>query len=90
MVALFADNADLIFEGIPVGPFHGKAAIAAVYQEQPPDDEILLLDVREVPPQVRAAYAWKQAPSQHAGEMVLTADETGITRLVVRYGLASE
>ena len=25
-------------EGVPVGPFHGREAIAAAYREQPPDD----------------------------------------------------
>lgn len=30
MLAPFAPDATLAFEGIPVGPFHGKAAIASL------------------------------------------------------------
>ena len=40
MVAGFSDDARLVFEGIPVGPFEGRDAIDAAYREQPPDDEI--------------------------------------------------
>src|SRR5829696_9589623 len=38
MVDGFTDDAELVFEGIPVGPFRGRAAIAAAYRNQPPDD----------------------------------------------------
>ena len=40
----FTEDAELL-EGIPVGPFRGREAIAAAYRAQPPDDEIELLDV---------------------------------------------
>jgi SnoaL-like domain len=45
MVDWFTEDAELAFEGIPVGPFHGREAIAAAYRAQPPDDEIELLEV---------------------------------------------
>ncbi len=44
MLDLLADDCELEFVGIPVGPFRGREAIAAAYREQPPDDEIVLLD----------------------------------------------
>jgi hypothetical protein len=43
MLGNFAPDATLTFEGIPVGPFHGKVAIAAAYATQPPDDEVIPL-----------------------------------------------
>ena len=43
----FADNAELAFEGVPVGPFRGKEAIARAYAEQPPDDEVAILRTNE-------------------------------------------
>jgi hypothetical protein len=36
MVAAFAEDAELHFEGVPVGPFVGRDAIDAAYREQPP------------------------------------------------------
>jgi hypothetical protein len=47
MLAELTDDAQLVFEGIPVGPFRGREAIGAAYRSQPPDDELELLDVDE-------------------------------------------
>jgi len=44
MVAAFAEEAELVFEGIPVGPFAGREAIGEAYAAHPPDDEIVLLE----------------------------------------------
>jgi len=49
MLAGFEDAAEMEFRGIPVGPFVGKEAIAAAYREQPPDDEMRVLDERREP-----------------------------------------
>jgi steroid Delta-isomerase len=86
MVARFTDDAELVFENIPVGPFHGRDAIAAAYASQPPDDEIVLLEWHTVDGLLVAAYAWARAPEEHAGDMVITTDRDQIARLVVVYG----
>ena len=52
MLAAFADDAELIFEGVPAGPFRGREAIADAYAKQPPDDEVRVLDTREEPGKV--------------------------------------
>ena len=78
MVAVFAADAELAFEGIPVGPFSGREAIAAAYAEQPPDDEIVLLDGD-------GTYAWAKEPELTAGQMFLTERNGEIARLVIRY-----
>ena len=47
MLEQFAEDAELAFEGVPVGPFRGKPAIAQAYVDQPPDDEIVILRTNE-------------------------------------------
>ena len=86
MVARFTDDAELVFENIPVGPFYGRNAIAASYASQPPDDEIVMLESRTVGDLLVAAYAWQSEPNKHAGEIVITTDRDRIARLVVVYG----
>lgn len=85
MLELFADDAELVFEGVPVGPFAGRDAIAAAYRERPPDDVIELLDAREEGPLVVASYAWRAASSDRAGELRLTRERDRIRRLVVTF-----
>ena len=41
----FADDAEVRFEGVPVGPFRGREEIRAAYESRPPDDEV---EVRNV------------------------------------------
>jgi steroid Delta-isomerase len=78
MVAAFSEDAELVFEGIPVGPFSGREAIGHAYASQPPDDEIVLLDGD-------GTYAWAKEPAVPAGQMLLTEHDGKIARLVIRY-----
>jgi hypothetical protein len=90
MVDWFTEDAELAFEGIPVGPFHGREAIAAAYRTQPPD-EIELLEVeQDGAGPVVAAYAWHKRPGVRAGTLVLASREGRIARLVIHYGTGSE
>ena len=86
MLERLADDAELVFEGVPVGPFHGREAIAAAYREQPPDDEVRVLAAEEREGGlVVARYAWTKEPSRAAGEMRITRDGDRIARLVVTF-----
>ena len=38
----FADDAEMEFVGVPVGPFSGRAAIAAAYEADPPREALEL------------------------------------------------
>ena len=78
MVAAFSEDAELVFEGIPVGPFSGREAIGEAYAAKPPDDEIVLLDGD-------GTYAWAREPDVPAGRMFLTERDGEIARLVIRY-----
>jgi steroid Delta-isomerase len=77
MLAHFADDAELVVEGVPAGPFRGKQAIAAAYAEQPPDDEVELL--------ADGGYAWKRDACRRAGELRLETADGQITRVVVTF-----
>ena len=78
MVAAFSEDAELVFEGIPVGPFSGRDAIGEAYAAMPPDGEIVLLDGD-------GTYAWAKEPEVPAGQMFLTERDGEIARLVIRY-----
>jgi steroid delta-isomerase len=85
MTSHFTDDAELRFEGIPVGPFEGRETITAAYREQPPDDEVLLLDTDQIGDETIAGYAWAADPERRAGEMRLTERDGRIARLVVTF-----
>jgi steroid delta-isomerase len=81
----FADDATMAFEGVPVGPFVGRDAVAHAYRDQPPDDELDVLDSRRDGHTIVAGYAWRREPERRAGELRLTVESGRITRLVVTF-----
>jgi steroid delta-isomerase len=85
MLEQLADDAEMTFEGVPVGPFVGRDAIAEAYRERPPDDELDVLDTRREGDTLIAGYAWRRAPDVRAGELRLTVDVDRISRLVVTF-----
>ena len=80
----FADDARLVFEGVPVGPFDGRDAIAAAYRAQPPDDQVLVFAVEEGDP-LTARYGWLRDPAAVAGVMRVTSRDGRIASLVVTF-----
>lgn len=85
MLELFTADAVLEFRGVPVGPFHGRDAIAEAYAAQPPDDQIEVLEIEENDAEIRARYAWLRDEGRAAGDMFLTRDGNRITKLVVTF-----
>jgi steroid delta-isomerase len=85
MLERFADDAEMEFRGVPVGPFHGKEAIADAYRAQPPDDELGVLEERERDGRVEARYAWLAEPEVPAGELLLTGEGGLIRKLVITF-----
>ena len=85
MVAGFSDDAEMEFRGVPVGPFVGRVAIATAYREQPPDDELRVLEQRRSDGRIEARYAWLAEPDVAAVEMFLTPDDGVIRKLVVTF-----
>jgi steroid delta-isomerase len=85
MLETFTDDAEMEFHGVPFGPFVGKRAIAQAYAQQPPDDELRVLEQRETDGRVEARYAWLKEPDIAAGEMILTPENGSIRKLVVTF-----
>jgi steroid Delta-isomerase len=87
MLEQFTEDAELAFEGVPVGPFRGKPAIAQAYADQPPDDEIIVLRTRESGDDLIVAdYAWRAEPASRAGSLILRLRDAEIDRLLVTFG----
>jgi steroid Delta-isomerase len=85
MLAAFADDAEMTFEGAPAGPFYGREAIGEAYREQPPDDEIEIFDPAERDGEIVARYAWLRDEGRQSGEMRLTPRDGRIQKLVVTF-----
>jgi RimJ/RimL family protein N-acetyltransferase len=82
----FVEDAELAFDGVPVGPFRGRDEIAAAYRRQPPDDQVLLFSVEhEEDGVVVARYGWLREPATAAGSMFLTSRKGKIARLLVTF-----
>lgn len=86
MLAGFAGDAELIFEGPPVGPYVGLDAIRAGYAAAPPDDTLRTLASTVEQDLITARYAWDAEPDRDAGVMILELDGELIRRLTVRFG----
>ena len=85
VTAHFTDDAELVFEGVPVGPFRGRDAITAAYADAPPDDEIRLLETIDDGNPTVVRYAWAADPERAAGRMTLSWRGAEIERLVVSF-----
>jgi steroid Delta-isomerase len=80
----FAADASMSFADVPVGPFHGRAAIAAAYRQDPPTDTMSLLDVQEESGATVARFRWSGGGT---GRMVLTwAPGGAVQALSVSFG----
>ena len=85
MLENFAADATMAFEGVPVGPFVGRDAIAQAYRDRPPDDELEVIESRHDGDTIVAGYAWRREPEKRAGELRLTVQSDRITRIVVTF-----
>jgi steroid delta-isomerase len=86
MLENFTDDAELVFEGVPAGPFLGKDTIAAAYASSPPDDEVDVLSSEQADDgTVVVRYAWRADRGRPAGRMIVTPRGEQIARLVVTF-----
>ena len=81
----FADDAELVFDGVPFGPFHGRAQIEDAYRANPPDDEVLVFEVSVDGEGAVARYGWLREPNMAAGRMLLGVAGHRIAKLVVTF-----
>lgn len=81
----FTEDAELEFDGVPVGPFKGRAEIVTAYESQPPDDEVIVFSARPEEGRVLASYGWLGEPGKVAGRMVVTPAGDRIGKLLVTF-----
>ena len=84
LLSLFAPDAEMVFEGVDVGPFEGSAAIGRAFKDRPPTDELTLSPARPVDETtIVADYRWASAPTRRAGTITLVEKSGYIARLTV-------
>jgi RimJ/RimL family protein N-acetyltransferase len=81
----FTEDAELEFDGVPVGPFMGRAQIVAAYETQPPDDEVVVFSTHPDDERVVVSYGWLREPGKVAGRMLVTPAGDRIRKLVVTF-----
>ena len=81
----FAKDAEVRFEGVPVGPFRGRDEIRAAYESRPPDDEVEVRNVRTEDDRTVADYGWAADQGVRAGELRVTWGGDLIRELVITF-----
>jgi hypothetical protein len=82
IVELYGEDGELRFEGLPVGPFHGREAIAEAYRARPPDDELRVTSVEERPGGLDVRFDWLRGGS---GAMRFELEGGAVRRLAVSF-----
>jgi steroid delta-isomerase len=82
-LALFADDAVMRFEDVPLGPFYGRPAIAEAYATQPPSDTMALIDLEEIGNDgVKASFEWDEGGT---GQMYLRWQNGKVVELSIAF-----
>jgi len=81
----FVDDAEVRFEGVPVGPFRGRDEIRAAYDSRPPDDQVEVRNVNDDGDRTVADYGWAADEGVRAGELRVTWDGDLIRELVITF-----
>ena len=81
----FTDDAEVRFEGVPVGPFRGREGIRRAYEQRPPDGEVVIRNVREDGERTVADYGWVADEGTRAGELRLEWEGERIRELVITF-----
>jgi steroid Delta-isomerase len=83
-VATFADDAVMKFDGLPIGPFKGRPAIADAYASQPAMDTMALMAMEtDGEDAVRASFDWDNTGG--GGQMYLRWRGHELAELVVAF-----
>lgn len=83
-VGRFTDDAVVEFVGVPAGPYIGRDAIAAAYEQNPPDDTIELAgEPASESGELVVPYRW--VTSGETGRMRFTERGEKIGRLVISF-----
>lgn len=78
----FADHAVMIFEDVPMGPFHGLSEIVQAYATRPPNDTMALIDMEEIGTDgVKAVFEWDAGGT---GQMFLRWEADQLVELSIK------
>lgn len=67
MLRLLAPAAEIRFQNVPVGPYHGIEAIRSAFVDNPPDDTLVIVGpIRENSDGTTADYGWSADPDRIA------------------------
>jgi hypothetical protein len=83
--ANLTEDCTMRFEGVPVGPFEGRAAVVEAYRQSPPDDGIVVLEAQYDERRAVATYAWSATPDKPAGRLLVDLDGELISALTIEY-----
>ena len=67
----FDDDTVVTFEGLPIGPLHGRYAVAKVYAEHPPSSPMRVVESSIDGNLATGRFVWADAP-ETGGVFVLT------------------
>jgi hypothetical protein len=67
----FTDDTVVTFTGLPIGPLHGRDALAKAYAEHPPSSPMRVLAARVVGDTATGHFVWVDVPDT-GGTFVLT------------------
>jgi steroid delta-isomerase len=82
-LATFTEDARFAFTNVPHGPFHGRAAIAAAYDTDPPTDTMTIKSIEPVGDDTaRVRFAWDAGGE---GTMVLRVQDGQVADLEVTF-----
>jgi steroid Delta-isomerase len=81
----FDADAEVRFEGVPVGPFRSREQIRAAYESHPPDDEVEVRNVRTEGDRTVADYGWSADQGVRAGELRVIWQGDLIRELVITF-----
>jgi steroid delta-isomerase len=82
-IATFAPDAHMEFVNVPVGPFHGREAIAVAYAAQPPDDTMVIQSVHALGDDTaRVRFAWARGGP---GTMTVRWSEGQVAELTIEF-----
>jgi hypothetical protein len=81
-LATFHDDAVATFTGLPIGPLHGRDAIAKTYAEHPPSSTMRVLESTVEDERATGRFVWTAAP-QTGGVFVLRLRDDRLVSLEV-------
>lgn len=81
LAAMFDLDAELVFMGVPLGPFHGRHAVHQAFCDQPPSGKLQIVSLDEEGPRtVRATF---ESGADGKGSLTLTTRNGLIEQLII-------